>query len=205
MAAITIPIIFFEKWFWFSIAIPLVIIVHFLRKKSPPTFPNAGKFLRSHKVTLRKVADVLLICMILFLWLFPLSFGRDVFKSFSQTERFLPETLKFDQALLLISLILSSGQSCFFLGLISVFQSNLTTTKRIILLFACLLPIIFAVLLLLIDNKTLGFWSIVRLCLNCSILSWIFNAPAIFLNKPSGQFVEGIVQKLKSSFGNHAI
>ncbi len=109
----------------------------------------------------------------------------------------------FDDELLLISLILFSGQSGFFLGLMSVFHSNITKTKRIILLFACLIPVVLTVLLLL-SNRIVGPWSIIRLCLYGSISSWIINAPAIFLNKPFSQFAKGIEQKLKSLFGHHS-
>ncbi len=204
MPALTIPEIFYEKWFWFANAIPIAVIVYLVRKKTPASFSKTGNFFIRHKVTFRKIADVLLICIILFCWSLPFSFGRDFFTSFSHLEPIQHETLKFDRELLLISLIISSGQSGLFLGFISFFQSNITKTKRIILLFACLLPVVFTALLLLTD-KTLGYGSIIRLCLNSSFLNWIFNAPAIFLNKPFYQFAKGIEQKLKSLFGQHPV
>jgi len=200
MPALTIPKIFYEKWFWYAVAIPIAVIVYLVRKKSPASFSKTDNFFIRHKVTLRKAIDVLLICIILFCWLFPYFLFRDVFFYLSSPESIRIENIMFDDELLLISLIPLSGQSGFFLGLISLFQSNLTKTKRIILLFACLIPIVLTVILLM-TVKTLNLWSIVRLCLYGSIFSWLINSPAIFLNKPFFQLAKGIELKLKSMFG----
>ncbi len=203
MPALTIPNIFFISWFWLSIAISIAFILHFIRKKSPPPFPKTKNFFKSHKTAIRKVADVLLICIVLFLWLFPLSFNMNFFNSLSYPVPIQPEILQLEQTVLLMTLIFFSGRSGFFIGFISVFQSNLTKTKRIILLFACMPPVVFTALLLLTD-KTLGSWSIILLCINSSFFSWIINAPAIFLNKPFVKFMDDIVQKVKSLFGHHS-
>jgi hypothetical protein len=203
MPALTIPEIFYEKWFWFAIAIPTAVIVHLVRKNSPASFSKSDNFFIKHKVTIRKAIDVLLICIILFLWLFPYFLFRDIFFYLSSPESIRVENLMFDDELLLISLIPFSGQSGFFLGLISIFQSNITKTKRIILLFACLLPVVFTALLLL-SNRTTDPWSIIRLCLYGSISSWIINAPAIILNIPFIQFAKGLQQKLKFVFGGQS-
>lgn len=203
MPALIIPEIFYEKWFWFAIAIPIAFIVHFLKKKSPPTFPKTKNFLKTHKVIIRKALDVLLICIILFCWFFLLSSNMDFFKSPLQPEPVRAEIQQFERQFLLITIIIASGQSGFFLGLISLFQSNLTKTKRIILLFACLIPVVFTALLLLTD-KILGSRSILRLCINSSFLNWLINAPAIILNKPFFQFAKGIEKKLKLMFGGQS-
>jgi hypothetical protein len=202
MPALTIPEIFFKGWFWFGIAMPIAVIVYLVRKKSPASFSKTDNFFIRHKVIIRKALDIFLICTILFCWLLPLSFAGDIFRFFSPTESFRPETQQLDQAILLIPLIILSGQSSLLLGLISVFHTNLTKTKRIILLFACLLPVVFTLLLLLTD-KTLGSWSIIRLCILNSFLSWIVNASAIFTNKPFFQFTGDIVRKLM--LGYHSI
>ena len=204
MPALTIPNIFFNSWFWLPIALPVVIILYFLRKKSPPPFPKTGKFFKNHKVAIRKVADVLLICMVLFFWLFPLSIEIDFYKSSSHPVPIQPEILQLEQTVFLMTLIFFSGQSGLFIGAISIFQKDLTKTKRVILLVACMPPIVFTTLLLL-TNKTIGSWSIIRLCLYGSFLSWFINAPAIFLNKPFVKFMEDIVQKLKLLFGGQQI
>jgi hypothetical protein len=204
MQALTIPNIFFNGWFWILISLPAVIILHFLRKKSPPPFPKTGKFLKNQKLAFRKIADVLLICMVLFCWSNLFLYVRDFYKLSSQSVSMPSEIRKFELGFLLISSIFYSGISGLFLGLISVFQSNLTKTKRIILLIACLLPVVFTGLLMQIDT-ILGPWPITRLFLNASMLSWIINAPAIFLNKPFIKFLEDFVQKLKSAFGYHSV
>jgi hypothetical protein len=127
----------------------------------------------------------------------------DFFKSLSQPEPIRAEIQQFEMHFFLITLIIASGQSGFFLGLISVFQSNLTKIKRIILLLACLLPVVFTVPLFLTD-KTLGYGSIIGICFNSSFLSWFFNSPAILINRSFPQLIEGIVKKVKSVFGGQS-
>lgn len=200
MPALTIPEIFYKGWFWFGIAIPIAVIVYLVRKKSPASFSKTDNFFIRHKVTIRKALDVLLICMIIFWLSFSLYFARSFAGILSCPKPIQAETQQLSMQFLLIFLIEGFGRSGFFLGLISVFQSNLTKTKRIILLFACLLPVIFTAFLLLTD-KILGYGSIIRLCLYSSFLSWIVNAPAIILNKSFSQFAKGIEKKLKSLFG----
>ena len=190
-----IPDIFFKGWFWFAIAMPIAVVVYLVRKKSPASFSKTDNFFVRHKMIIRKALDIFLICTILFCWLLPLSFAGDIFRFFSPTESFRPETQQLDRTILLIPLIVLSGQSSLLLGLLSFFQTKLTKTKRVVLLVACLLPVLFTVLLLLID-KTIGTWSIIRICILGSFLSWIINAPAIFVNKPFFQFVGDTVRKL---------
>ena len=202
MPALTVPEIFYEKWFWFAIAIPIAVIVYLVRKKSPASFSRTDNFFIKHKPTIRKALDIFLIFTILCCWLLPLSFAGDIFRLFAPPESIQTETQQFERTIILIPLITLSGLSSLLLGLISVFQTSLTKTKRIILLVACSLPVVFTIILLLTD-KTLGSWSIIQLCLSGSFLSWLINAPAIFLNKPFFQFVGDIVRKLM--LGYHSV
>jgi hypothetical protein len=197
-----IPEIFYEKWFWFAIVIPAAVIVYLVRKRSPASLSRTDNFFIRHKVTIRKVLDIFLILTILCCWLLPLSFAGEIFQFLSPPESIRPETQQFEREMLLTALVILSGQSSLLLGLVSVFQTKLTKTKRIILLFACLLPVVFTVLLFLTD-KTLGSWSIIRLYLLGSTLSWIVNAPAIFANKPFFQFIGDVVRKLM--LGYHSV
>jgi hypothetical protein len=202
MSVLSISEILYKKWFWFAIAIPIAIILYFIRKKSPASLSRTDNVFVRHKVTIRKVLDVFLIFTILCCWLLPLSFAWNIFQLSSPPESIRLATQQFERKIILIPLIVLSGLSSLLLGLISVFQTKLTKTKRIILFVACSLPIAFTIILLLTD-KTLGSWSIVRLYLNGSFLSWIINAPAIFLNKPFFQFVGDIVRKLM--LGYHSV
>ena len=202
MPALTVPEIFYEKWFWFAIAIPIAVIVYLVRKKSPASFSRTDNFFIKHKPTIRKALDIFLIFTILCCWWLPLSFAWDIFRLFAPPESIQTETQQFERTIILIPLITLSGLSSLLLGLISVFQTSLTKTKRIILLVACSLPVVFTIILLLTD-KTLGSWSIIQLCLSGSFLSWLINTPAIFLNKPFFQFVGDIVRKLM--LGYHSV
>ena len=202
MSALTVPEIFYEKWFWFAIAIPITVIVYLVRKKSPASFSRTDNFFIRHKVTIRKALDIFLISTILCCWWLPLSFAWNIFRLFAPPESIQTETQQFEMTIILIPLITLSGLSSLLLGLISVFQTSLTKTKRIILLVACSLPVVFTIILLLTD-KTLSSWSIILICLNGSFLSWLINTPAIFLNKPFFQFVGDIVRKLM--LGYHSV
>ena len=204
MSALTIPNIFFEGWIWFAIAIPVSIVLHFLMKKSPHPFPKVGKFCAKHTIGITKILDVLIISLILLSSLLPLSSVREVFSSLSYPEPIRKTSLQFSWTMLFTSLIFWSGQSGLLVGFISFFNSNLTKTKRIILLIVCLFPIIFTVLLLLIDNA-LGPWSIVQICLYSSLGSWIINTPLIFIGKNIFHVFGGILQKVKSLFGAHSV
>lgn len=195
MPALTLPEIFYKGWFWLAIAIPVAIILHFLKKKSPPPFPGTGNVFVRHKVKIRKALDVFLIILILCCWLLLLSFAVKFFQSPSPPESNRPEIQQLKWSMLLIPLIVMSGQSSLLLGLLSFFHENLTKIKRLILLIACLLPVVFTILLLMID-KTPGRWSIIQFCLLGSFLSWIINAPAIFAKKPFFKFTGDILRKL---------
>jgi hypothetical protein len=100
-------------------------------------------------------------------------------------------------------LIIWSGISGFFAGNLSIFQSNITKIKRIILLIVCLLPIVFTILHVLTDT-TESPWLIVQLCIYCSVGSWIINMPAVLFGKDFFELAGDILQKVKLVFSHHA-
>jgi hypothetical protein len=89
-----------------------------------------------------------------------------------------------------------SGISGFWIGLLSIFQSNITKIKRIILLILCLLPIVFTILDVL-TNITESPWPIVRLCIYFSAGSWIINMPAVLIGRSSFELLWKILKKVK--------
>jgi len=107
--------------------------------------------------------------------------------------------LHFALAFFLMNLIIISGFSGFFIGLLSVFQSNLTKAKRIILVVISLLPIIFTILLLLINltREPADSWSTIKLGLGASFSCWLINGPAIIIGKHFIQVAWAILRALR--------
>ncbi len=204
MISTVIPNILFSGNFWLIIAFGLIVVIHFALKKSPPPFPKAGKLIEKRTKRITTILDILIISLTLLWSYILLSFICVVFRTSSKYEPFRPIFQQSDLTITYALLIIWSGQSGLLVGFISFFNSNLTKTKRIILLIVCLLPIIFTVLLLLKDN-TLGPWSIVQICLYSSAGSWIINTPLIFIGKNIFQVVGDILQKVKSLIGVHSV
>ena len=92
-----------------------------------------------------------------------------------------------------------------FIGMLSIFQSNLTKVKRGILLVISILPIMFTVLLLLIDptEKPEDSYSVIELCLGSLAGCWMVNGPAIILGKHFFPACWGIMHKLRLVSGDY--
>lgn len=187
MLALTIPTIFFKGWFWLSL-MAIVIVIHYFWGKTPPP-PKPSKFFAKHKKTIYKIANIFLIFVVSFAWVPIIYFStaialESIFNPSPKPEP-LSESLRFALAFLLIGAIPASGTSGALIGLLSVFHSNLTKGKRTILLIASLLPLIFTILLLLINytEKPEDCRSIIRLGLGSLAGCWIINGPAIIVGK----------------------
>ena len=181
MLSMTIPKIFFNVWFWFAI-MAVIIIIHYFWGKAPPP-PKPSKFFTKHKKTINKVTDVCIICFVLVYCLLLMSFPIiQIFDALSAPAPIRATDLQFALTFFLIQLTIISGWSGIFIGFLSIFQSNLTKVKRIILLIISLLPIAFTTLLLLIEPSA-KHWSTIKLGLDCTAGCWIINGPAIIVGK----------------------
>jgi len=111
----------------------------------------------------------------------------------------------FAWAALFTMMIICSGFLGVFIGLLSVFQSNLTKVKRIILLVISLLPIIFTILLLLINHtkEPADSWSTIKLGLGASFGCWLINGPAIVIGKHFLPVAWNILCKLRFVSGEY--
>jgi len=188
MLLLTIPKIFFNYWLWFAL-IAIVIAVHFFWGKTPPP-PKQSKFFAKHKKTIYRIADIFLILVILFGWVTIIYMSTSAALESIMLNRTyniepLSESLRFALASFLISAIPISGISGVCIGSLSVFYSNITKVKRIILLIISLLPIIFTILLLLIKptEEPELFWLTIKLGLGASFGCWLINGPAIIIGK----------------------
>jgi len=180
MAALAAPRIFFSMWFWCPVVAVIITINYFWGKPTAPKKPS--EFYLKHKKTIMRITDIFLISVVL-LWTPFLPYGAaEIFKALSDPEPIRTTHLQFALAGFLLTLICWSGSSGALIGSLSVFQSNPTKTKRIILLVICLLPIVFTALEILIPI-TEEPWQVAQICLYWSLGSWIVNAPAIIIGK----------------------
>ena len=199
MASAAIPEILYKEWFWLPIAVGLTIVACFARRKRPPPFPRMREFFARHKRAITRISDILLICVVLIPSPFLLYAVLELFNDVPDYEPARTVLLQSAWAFLFMLLIFWSGISGLYVGLLSVFQSNLTRTKRIILLIVCLLPVTFTVLEVLTDIPQTH-WLIVQLCIYLSGVSWIVNSPAIIVGKHISTILSDISRKVKSAF-----
>lgn len=210
MLAQTIPKIFFNSWFWFAIAIPVAITLHLIRKKYPPPFPKVRSFFFKHKKTIHKIADIFLISVVLFQWIPILymfaSIGvKSILLNRTYNVEPLSESLRFALAFFLNHAIHISGISVGLIGLLSVFQSNITKAKRIILLIISLLPIMFTTLLLLTNHieKPEDIRLIIKFGLGSLATCWVINGPAIITGKHFFRVSWSLLRKLRLVSGDY--
>jgi len=202
MVSTIIPRILFSQYFWWTIAFVLIVAFYFVRRKSPPPFPGAGKFLKKHEKGVIKISDIFWICMVLFWSYILLPIAWDDLRNPIESE----STQTFVQQLgfmcTFVWLTIWSGISGFWIGLLSIFHSNITTIKRIILLIVCLLPIVFTILQMLTEIIESP-WLIVQTCLFFSAGSWIINMPAVLVGKSFFELLGNISKKVKLMFSHH--
>ncbi len=101
-----------------------------------------------------------------------------------------PEVRKASYLVSITVLIIFSARSAIMVGLLSWFQKNLNIAKRVILLILSLAPVVFTILLLILDWEE-GRVGAIKLGLACWPC-WLLNGPAIVLGKPFVEFMRPI-------------
>ncbi len=186
MVPIAVPEIFYKGWFWWVILLGFVVVVYFVRKKHPPAPPKPSKFYNKHKKSIAKILDVFLIIIVVLGWVpilyMSLSIAVEPIFNPSYRPEMRVESFRTALAFFLIPAIPLSSVSSVLIGILSVFQSNLTKVKRIILLIICLLPSVFTIIALLIEPTDKP-WSLIKLGLIYSCICWVINGPAIITGK----------------------
>jgi len=202
----TIPKILSNGWFWLAIAVPIIAIHYFFGK--PPQPRKINPFFEKHKRTIARTGDAFLILVILLGWV-PL-----IYMSISMSVESVCKYTHIPTNILLTSSVTFfaigatalSGGSGVLLGLLSVFQSNLTKRKRLILLAVSVLPICFTILAILairfespqiITEKSQAIWSMVKMGLMALVTCWIFNGPAIIMGRHFIRVAWDIMRKLR--------
>jgi len=180
MTAVTVPKVFFSMWFWCAVVAVIITINYFWGKPTAPKKPS--EFYIKHKKAITRITDIFLICVVLLWTPFLLYGAAEIFKALSDPEPIRTTNLEFALAAFCMMMICWLSSAGVLIGSLSVFQSNLTKTKRIILLVICLLPIAFtalAVVMPITENP----WRTARIYFYWSLGSWIVNAPAIIAGK----------------------
>ncbi len=201
MVSIAIPKILFNGWFWIGL-MAIIIIIHFFWGKTPPP-PKPNKFFTKHKKTITKICDIFLIFAVLFGWLLLIpNQVMQVLHAQNTPQQIRATEIHSAWAMLLMLMIACSGLSGALIGLLSVFQSNLTKVKRTILLIICLLPMSFTIVLLPIQPLD-NLWTTIKLGLIYSSICWIINGPAILTGKHFLQMSWAILRKLRLVSGDY--
>ena len=187
MVSTIIPKILFSQYFWWIIAFALIVAFRFARKKGPPPFPGAGKFFKKHEKSTIKICDIFWICTVLF-W--------------SSLAFFMLFIFRKELMFIFSILIMWSGTSGFCVGNLSIFHSNITKKKRMILLIVCSLPIVFTILQVL-TGYTESYLSSIQLCLYSLLGSWIINMPAVIVGRSFFELLGNMAKKVKLMLSHH--
>ena len=195
MLSLTLPKIFFNIWFWLMLFAALIAAVHFAKGKIPSPPPKTNIFVK-HRKLIRKLCDIFLICILLLLFMLiaiPVLIDN-IFKPPSGPE-IRAGHVQATCFILLMATICFSGLSGMLVGLLSVFQSNLTKAKRLILLIVCLVPIAATILALIIGPYEHA-GSVLKLALISSLGCLLINGPAVLAGRPFFQIINVFVTKL---------
>jgi len=198
MIPLTLPKIFFNIWFWLMLFAALMAAVYLMKGKTATAPPKATIFVK-HRKLIRKLCDIFLICILLFNLLLFMRIAipiliDNIFKppSGPQTQAGHIQATWF---ILLMAAICFSGLSGMLVGLLSVFQSNLTKVKRVILFIIVVLPLASTILALLIDPYE-DPRSILKLGLLSSLGCLLINGPAVLTGISFFQIINVLVAKL---------
>jgi len=204
MAGWKVPPLLYEDWVWLIICVPLVLAVlaiNCFRKGIPPR-PKPHPFFVRHKRTLSLVSDLLIVCfvsatVVYVAW----SSFRDLF-SLSTRDEFLRQMeLRFAWSSFYAGMAAVSAWGTCLVGMLSVFQSSITTLKRIVLLVLCLLPAVF-VAGMSTTSSEVG-WRTIPLGLLFCLPSWLVNGPAVVTGRPFFRVVWRVVCRLRMASGDY--
>jgi hypothetical protein len=196
---------FSKAWFWAAIWLPLLVIVIVIRRYrgdgSRP--PEPHPFFKKHKKAIRLGSDACIIAVVSGLVVFALSISvADLSRALREDGFMRQMDLRFAWSSFIGSMTIASMWGSALIGMLSVFQSHLTITKRIILFVLCLLPIMFVVPSLVIASSELGWRSIPLGVLGCAP-SLIVNGPAALTGQPWTHIMWRIMCRLRLTSGDY--
>jgi hypothetical protein len=199
MLSLSIPTIFSNVWFWLAIVAVIIVIHYFFGKAPQPCKINP--FFKKHKQSIKRTMDIFLIFVILLGWVpfLYLSISTSVESILKYTHISNHILVTGPISVFAIGATALSGGSGVLIGLLSVFESNLTKNKRLILSVVSVLPVCFITLALLttrFDNPE-SKWTLVKIGLGSLALCWLFNGSAIITGKHIIRVSWLLMRKLK--------
>jgi hypothetical protein len=205
MLAGSIPQVFSKAWFWGAIWVSLLVIALVIRRYRGDGLrpPEPHPFFQKHKKAIRLGSDIFIIAVVSALVAFALSISvADLSRALREEGFTRGMDLRFAWSSFTGGTAIASRWGSALIGMLSVFQSHITATKRIILFVLCLLPIAFAVPSLAIASSELGWRSIPLGILGCAP-SWIVNGPAVLTGQPWTHIMWRIMCRLRLVSGDY--
>ncbi len=204
MAGWRMPQLLFEDWVWLVICLPLVLAVlaaNYSRKGTPPR-PRPHPFLVRHKSAIRLVSDLFILGFVSAMVVFVVwrSF-RGLFSVSTGDEFRRQMELRFAWSSFYAGMATVSAWGTFLVGMLSVFQSDITALKRAVLLVLCFLPATFVAGMSTISSE-LG-WRMVSLGLLSCLPSWLVNGPAVVTGRPFFRVMWQVVCRLRMASGDY--
>lgn len=205
MVAWSIPQVFSKAWFWAAIWVSLLVIAIVIRRYRGDGLRPAElhPFFQKHRKAIRLGSDIFIIAVVSALVAFALSISVADLSRALREDGFLRQMdLRFAWSSFIGSMTIASTGGSALIGMLSVFQSHITVTKRIILFVLCLLPVVFAVPSLVMASSELGWRSIPLGILGCAP-SWIVNGPAALTGQPWTHIMWRIMCRLRLVSGDY--
>jgi hypothetical protein len=200
MPAWSISHVFSNEWLWLTIGLLIsgtVLAIHRFRGGAP-TNSNPPLFLTRHVKTIRLVWIVAFLSGVAVFVVYPsvLQFSHAL-ASNGPTRQM---ELRFAWLSFFGGMAIASAWGGALVGMLPVFQTNMTRFKRIVLLVLCLLPMMFIMLNSAAASSELD-WPVIR---SFSVPCWVINGPAVLTGQPLFQVVGRIMRKLRLTSGDHS-
>lgn len=206
MAAWRIPPLLYEEWVWPIICLPLVLAVlavKYFQKEASPR-PKPHPFFARHRRAVCLVSDLVIVCFVLAMVAFVVwvSF-RDFFALPTEDAFRRHMELRIAWSFFSSGMVWVSACGTFLLGMLSVFQSSITTPKRIVLLVLCFVPAAFAVANLSLVSSEFGRQAILSAIVAC-VPSWLVNGPPVVTGQPFLRILWRVMRSLRIVSGDYS-
>jgi NO-binding membrane sensor protein with MHYT domain len=202
MAALAIPRLLYEEWVWMAICLPLLAAILAIRHFRREPLPKPHPFFVKHRKTIRRVSDIVVICSVSAMVAFVVwSSFWDLVASPAEDEFIRQSDWQSAWLIFTGGMMGVSAWGGLMVGLLSVFQTSITTCKRIVLLILCLLPVAFTVVTLsrissgLDWQEVLG-WRAVPLIILVALPCWLVNGPPVLTGQPFSRIMWRLMRKL---------
>jgi len=204
MAAWSIPRLLGEGWLWAAVGWLLLAVILAIRHFRHEAPPKPHPFFVRHKKTIRIVMDIFIVCSVSAMLVCVVRISLPDFASLSGVPAPIRQVeLRSAWITFSAGMVIASAWGALLMGMLSVFQSDITTLKRIVLLVLCLLPVVFAVASLSRAYSGLG-WRAISQSVLCGIPSWLVNGPAVLTGQPFSKVMWRVMCRLNLASGDYS-